>query len=31
MSNLGPFAINQSPSNSVCNNELAWAAEKTEE
>lgn len=26
---LGLFAINQSPSNSACNNELAWAAKKT--
>lgn len=26
---LGLFAINQSPSNSACNNELTWAAKKT--
>lgn len=26
MSILGPFAINQSPSNSACNNELTWVA-----
>lgn len=29
MSSLGLFGINQSPSNSVCNNELTWAAKKT--
>lgn len=28
---LDPYAINQSPSNSACINELTWVAEKTQE
>lgn len=31
MSFLGPYAINQSPSNFSGINELTWVAEKTQE